>query len=112
MHSDFYKKNRTYAERLRDRDPREFQSLPSVCSASSFHEKYIQALGAARIPESVIVDVGCGAGQVVRALTDAGLQGHGVDVSEEMGSPMPLAPSTCSSMSRSRSACWTRWFAC
>jgi SAM-dependent methyltransferase len=83
MHSDFYKKNRTYAERLRDRDPREFQSLPSVCSASSFHEKYIQALGAARIPESVIVDVGCGAGQVVRALTDAGLQGHGVDVSEE-----------------------------
>jgi 2-polyprenyl-3-methyl-5-hydroxy-6-metoxy-1,4-benzoquinol methylase len=83
MHSDFYKKNRTYAERLRDRDPREFQGLPSVCSTSSFHEKYIQALGAGRTPGSVIVDVGCGAGQVVRALSGMGFRANGIDVSEE-----------------------------
>ncbi|HEY0256851.1 MAG TPA: class I SAM-dependent methyltransferase [Candidatus Methylacidiphilales bacterium] len=82
MHIDFYKKNQRYTELLRDSDPRQFQSLPPLCQAQSFHEKYEQALRAAKAPGSVILDVGCGVGQVVRSLAEAGFQAHGVEVSE------------------------------
>jgi len=82
MHIDFYKKNQRYTEFLRDSDPRQFQSLPPLCASRSFHEKYDQALRVAKTPGSVILDVGCGVGQVVRSLTEAGFQAHGVEVSE------------------------------
>lgn len=82
MHIDFYKKNQRYTKLLRDSDPRQFQSFPSLCASQAFHEKYEQALRRARTPGSVILDVGCGVGQVVRSLAEAGFQAHGVDVSE------------------------------
>lgn len=82
MPIEFYKKNRPYAELLRDADPRQFQSLPQVCASQAFHQKYERALRAAKTPPSVILDVGCGVGQVVRSLAEAGFQAHGVEVSE------------------------------
>jgi SAM-dependent methyltransferase len=82
MHIEFYKKNRRYTELLRDSDPRQFQSLPALCTSRPFHEKYEQALRVAGTPGSIILDVGCGTGQVVHALAKAGFQAHGIDVSE------------------------------
>ena len=83
MHSHFYRKNRAYAEGLRDRDPRQFQSLPTMCASSAFHQKYLQALVAEWTPGSTILDVGCGVGQVVLALAAMGMEARGVDVAEE-----------------------------
>ena len=80
MHLDFYKKNRTYSETLRDSDPRQFQSLPRVGGSASFHGKYEKAL-IAGVPKAIL-DVGCGVGQVVRSLAEAGFEAHGVEVSE------------------------------
>jgi len=82
MDSEFYKKNQRYTEILRDADPRGFQSLPRLCGGQFFHQKYVQALMAERVPGAAILDVGCGVGQVVRALAEAGFEAHGVDVSE------------------------------
>jgi SAM-dependent methyltransferase len=80
MHLDFYRKNKRYAEALRDADPRHFQSLPQLSPARPFREKYERALQSAG-PK--ILDVGCGVGQVVRSLAEAGFAAHGVEVSEE-----------------------------
>jgi SAM-dependent methyltransferase len=82
MPIEFYKKNRRYAEILRDSDHRRFQSLPRFCSSKSFHHKYERTLRHAESPRSVILDVGCGVGQVVHSLFAAGFQAHGVEVSE------------------------------
>ncbi len=82
MHIEFYKKNPRYAGILRDSDPRQFQSLPQLCGLQAFHGKYAEALSDAREPRSVILDVGCGVGQVVRVLSEAGFEAHGVEVSE------------------------------
>jgi 2-polyprenyl-3-methyl-5-hydroxy-6-metoxy-1,4-benzoquinol methylase len=83
MHLDFYRKNKAYAERLRDGDPRHFQSLPQLSPARPFYEKYERALRVDKSPNSTILDVGCGVGQVVRSLVEAGFSAHGVEVSEE-----------------------------
>jgi SAM-dependent methyltransferase len=82
MHREFYQKNERYADRLRDSDPRHFQSLPQVCPARPFHEKYERALRAGSPPGSALLDVGCGVGQVVRSLAAAGFQARGVEISE------------------------------
>jgi SAM-dependent methyltransferase len=82
MHLDFYKKNRAYAEGLRDSDPRRFQSLPRLGSVHPFHQKYEHALREGRAGDAIILDVGCGVGQVVRSLAEAGFQAHGAEVSE------------------------------
>jgi 2-polyprenyl-3-methyl-5-hydroxy-6-metoxy-1,4-benzoquinol methylase len=82
MHLEFYKKNKRYAETLRDSDPRQFQALPQIYSTRSFYEKYEQALCGIRSADTIILDVGCGVGQVVRSLVEAGYKAHGVEVSE------------------------------
>jgi SAM-dependent methyltransferase len=83
MHLDFYRKNKAYAERLREGDPRHFQSLPQFFPGRSFYEKYERALRHRSSTGAIILDVGCGVGQVVRALAEAGFAAHGVEVSEE-----------------------------
>lgn len=82
MHLEFYKNNKSYSERLRSSDPRQFQALPQLCSSSSFYEKYERALRVPGTPSSAILDVGCGVGQVVHSLTAAGYKAHGAEVSE------------------------------
>jgi 2-polyprenyl-3-methyl-5-hydroxy-6-metoxy-1,4-benzoquinol methylase len=82
MHLNFYKKNQAYAENLRDSDPRKFQALPQMCASQSFYRKYERALRDGEIANPVILDVGCGVGQVVRSLTEAGFAARGVEVSE------------------------------
>lgn len=79
MKPEFYAGNRDYAEGLQ-RDPRRFQSLPALCEGQSFYGKYVRALGEDVAPGGTILDVGCGAGQVVEALRSAGFAASGLDV--------------------------------
>jgi SAM-dependent methyltransferase len=79
MKPDFYAGNQRYAEDLRG-DPRRFQSLPACCRGESFYGKYLRALTSQAPPGGAILDVGCGAGQVVEALRAAGFAASGLDV--------------------------------
>ena len=67
-HQDSYAHNEAYARFLADWDP-------------NFYAKYADAL---RPPDrgARVLDVGCGVGQVVHRLTEAGFEAYGVDVSE------------------------------
>ncbi|HAV60768.1 MAG TPA: hypothetical protein DCY13_00185 [Verrucomicrobiales bacterium] len=68
-HQDsYYRHNEAYAEFLANWD-------------AAFYAKYTDTLMTGR-PDDRILDVGCGAGQVVGKLTEAGYEAHGVDVSE------------------------------
>jgi 2-polyprenyl-3-methyl-5-hydroxy-6-metoxy-1,4-benzoquinol methylase len=67
-HESYYKDNTAYAEHLAAWDPR-------------LYAKYADTL----LPEKAgarVLDVGCGVGQVVARLNEAGFQAHGVDVSQ------------------------------
>jgi SAM-dependent methyltransferase len=79
MKPDFYAGNQRYAEGLA-RDPRRFQSLPALCQGESFYGKYVRALSEGARAGAPILDVGCGAGQVVEALRAAGFAASGLDV--------------------------------
>lgn len=67
-HQETYRHNEAYAEFLANWD-------------AAFYSKYIDTL---RAPQkgARVLDVGCGAGQVVGRLTEAGYEAYGVDVSE------------------------------
>jgi SAM-dependent methyltransferase len=67
-HQETYRHNEAYAEFLANWD-------------ANFYAKYADCLRPAR-PGARVLDVGCGAGQVVGRLTEAGYEAHGVDVSE------------------------------
>lgn len=67
-HQESYRHNQAYAEFLENWD-------------ESFYAKYADFLSPAQAGARVL-DVGCGAGQVVKRLTKAGFEAHGVDVSE------------------------------
>jgi 2-polyprenyl-3-methyl-5-hydroxy-6-metoxy-1,4-benzoquinol methylase len=67
-HQETYRHNEAYSEFLASWDP-------------NFYRKYADTLMTARSGQRVL-DVGCGAGQVVARLTEAGLEAYGVDVSE------------------------------
>ena len=67
-HQDTYRRNEAYANVLANWD-------------ASFYARYADTLQPARTGARVL-DVGCGVGQVVARLTDAGFEAHGVDVSE------------------------------
>ena len=67
-HQETYRHNQSYAEFLENWD-------------ESFYAKYADFLKPAA-PGARVLDVGCGVGQVVKRLTDAGSEAHGVDVSE------------------------------
>jgi SAM-dependent methyltransferase len=67
-HQETYRHNEAYAEFLAQWD-------------ASFYAKYADTLQPGR-PGARVLDVGCGAGQVVGRLTQAGFEAHGVDVSE------------------------------
>ncbi len=82
MNVDFYKNNQGYSEKLRDSDPRKFQSAPVLCPNQSFYLKYARSLCQGLPQRAPILDVGCGVGQVVRDLTAWGFQAFGVDVSQ------------------------------
>ena len=79
MKPDFYEGNRRYAEGLR-LDPRRFQSLPALCRGESFYGKYVRVLAGDLTPGAPVLDVGCGAGQVVEALRARGFAAAGLDV--------------------------------
>jgi SAM-dependent methyltransferase len=64
----YYRHNEAYAEFLANWD-------------EGFYAKYADTLQPAR-PGGRVLDVGCGVGQVVRRLRDAGFAAHGVEVSE------------------------------
>ena len=64
----YYQNNEAYAEFLAGWD-------------AGFYAKYADALKPAQ-PGERALDVGCGVGQVVARLRDAGFEAHGVDVSE------------------------------
>lgn len=64
----YYRHNEAYADFLANWD-------------AAFYAKYTDTLMTGR-PGDRILDVGCGAGQVVGKLTEAGYEAHGVDVSE------------------------------
>jgi SAM-dependent methyltransferase len=67
-HQETYRHNEAYADFLEHWDP-------------AFYAKYADTLMPAR-PGVRVLDVGCGAGQVVGRLTEVGYEAHGVDVSE------------------------------
>src|SRR5438552_627261 len=67
-HQETYRHNEAYAEFLANWD-------------ASFYAKYADYLKPSR-PGARVLDVGCGAGQVVGRLTEAGFEAYGVDVSE------------------------------
>jgi SAM-dependent methyltransferase len=67
-HQETYRQNEAYAEFLEGWD-------------AGFYRKYADALRPAQ-PGARVLDVGCGVGQVLARLIDAGFAAHGVDVSE------------------------------
>ncbi|MBI1839841.1 MAG: class I SAM-dependent methyltransferase [Verrucomicrobia bacterium] len=67
-HEGYYHQNDAYAEFLAGWDP-------------AFYGKYTRALRPAK-PGGRALDVGCGVGQVVEALTRENVEAYGVDVSE------------------------------
>jgi SAM-dependent methyltransferase len=67
-HQETYRHNEAYAEFLENWD-------------ANFYAKYADTLRPAK-PGARVLDVGCGVGQVVARLTEAGCEAHGVDVSE------------------------------
>jgi SAM-dependent methyltransferase len=67
-HQETYRHNEAYAEFLASWD-------------AAFYAKYADTLRPAR-PGARVLDVGCGVGQVVARLTEAGFEAYGVDVSE------------------------------
>lgn len=67
-HQESYLHNEAYAEFLANWD-------------ETFYARYADTLQPDQ-PGARVLDVGCGAGQVVKRLTDAGFEAHGVDVSE------------------------------
>ena len=68
-HQDsYYRQNEAYAEHLANWDP-------------ALYSKYANALKPLK-PGARALDVGCGVGQVVARLSEAGFEAHGVDVSE------------------------------
>jgi SAM-dependent methyltransferase len=67
-HQDTYLHNEAYAEFLANWD-------------ANFYAKYADSLKPPR-PGARVLDVGCGAGQVVGRLRQAGFEAYGVDVSE------------------------------
>jgi SAM-dependent methyltransferase len=67
-HQETYRHNEAYAEFLANWD-------------ANFYAKYAATLRPAT-PGARVLDVGCGAGQVVGRLTEAGYEAYGVDVSE------------------------------
>jgi SAM-dependent methyltransferase len=67
-HQETYRHNQGYAEFLAGWD-------------AGFYAKYADTLRPGR-PGTRALDVGCGVGQVVARLTEAGFEAHGVDVSE------------------------------
>ncbi len=67
-HVDSYRQNEDYADFLESWD-------------AAFFSKYTKSL-AAHAKRGTILDVGCGVGQVVKALRDQKLDAEGVDVSE------------------------------
>jgi len=67
-HQETYRHNEAYAQFLAGWD-------------AGFYAKYADTLKPSE-PGARVLDVGCGVGQVVARLTDAGFEAHGVDVSE------------------------------
>ena len=67
-HQETYRHNEAYADFLANWD-------------AGFYAKYADSLRPSRAGARVL-DVGCGAGQVVGRLTEAGFEAYGVDVSE------------------------------
>lgn len=67
-HQETYRHNEAYAEFLANWD-------------ANFYAKYADTLKPSK-PGGRALDVGCGVGQVVGRLTEAGFEAHGVDVSE------------------------------
>ena len=67
-HQETYRHNEAYAAFLENWDP-------------AFYAKYTDTLKPTR-PGARVLDVGCGAGQVVGTLAAGGFEAHGVDVSE------------------------------
>lgn len=67
-HQETYRKNEAYAEFLASWD-------------AGFYAKYADTLKPGK-PGERVLDVGCGVGQVVARLTEAGYEAYGVDVSE------------------------------
>jgi len=67
-HQETYRQNEAYAEVLENWDV-------------NLYARYTDTLRPAK-PGARVLDVGCGVGQVVARLTEAGYEAHGVDVSE------------------------------
>ena len=67
-HQETYRHNEAYAEFLANWD-------------EGFYARYTDTLKPS-LPGARMLDVGCGAGQVVGRLTESGFEAHGVDVSE------------------------------
>ncbi len=68
QHDSYYKQNEAYAQHLEAWDP-------------ALYGKYADTLKPQK-PGARALDVGCGVGQVVGRLNEAGFEAHGVDVSE------------------------------
>jgi SAM-dependent methyltransferase len=68
QHESYYKHNEAYAQHLEAWNPQ-------------LYAKYADTLMPEK-PGARALDVGCGVGQVVARLTEAGFEAHGVDVSE------------------------------
>ena len=67
-HQETYRRNKNYTEFLAKRN-------------ANLYTKYADALHPTKLGARIL-DVGCGLGQVVRSLTEAGFEAYGVDVSE------------------------------
>lgn len=76
-HQDtYYKDNEVYAEHLAAWDPRLYAKYADTLKPKGSRESSGESRGLR------VLDVGCGVGQVVARLTEAGFEAYGVDVSK------------------------------
>jgi len=82
-HDTYYKQNEAYAEHLAAWDPVLYAKYADTLKPGPMLPGRVLRVGEMEpFPPRRVLDVGCGVGQVVARLQEAGFEAHGVDVSQ------------------------------